>query len=140
MTNLDFFFLTLYTSGVTIISYKNYAIQRGWSMGSMFASDSSILKIIGLLSIFGSAITAFFFIKWYFVLVGLLIGWLLSGLISSLFTKYTQYLCLIMFLFSWVFLFIKFQFLLAHLHYIMSEPNYVRTVMLRGNKCQILQA
>ena len=108
MTNLDFFFLTLYTSGVTIISYKNYAIQRGWPMGSMFASDSSILKIIGLLSIFGSAITAFFFIKWSFVLAGLVGGWLISGLISALFTKNTQYLCLLLLLVSWILLFIKF--------------------------------
>lgn len=108
MTNIEVFFLTIYTSGVTILSYKAYALKRGWPIGALFVSDSSILKIIGLLSIFGSAITAFFFIKWYFVLVGLFSGWLISGLVSALFTKYTQYLCLFLFIISWIFLFIKF--------------------------------
>ncbi len=108
MTNLDFFFLILYMSGVTIISYKNLAIKKGWSIGSLFYSDSSILKIVGLLAIFGSAISSFFYVKWYNVLVGLIVGWLISRLISSLFTKHTQYLCLLLFLISWIFLFIKF--------------------------------
>lgn len=108
MTNLDFFFLILYTSGVTIISYKDLAIQRGWSIGTMYYSDSSILKIVGLFAIFGSAISSFFYVKWYNVLIGLIVGWMISRLISSLFTKYTQYLCILMFLISWIFLFIKF--------------------------------
>lgn len=108
MINFELFFLTLYTSGITIISYKRYAQKRGWPIGIMFESDSSIVKIIGLLSIFGSVVTAFFFIKWYFVLIGLICGWLLSGLISSIFTKHTQVSSLILFIISWLFLIFKF--------------------------------
>ena len=108
MTNLEFFFLTLYTSGVTIISYKSYAHKKGWPIGTMFESDISIIKIIGLLAIFGSAISAFFFIKWYLVLLGLIGGWLLSGWISAIFTKHTQIFSLILFIVSWIFLIIKF--------------------------------
>lgn len=111
MTNLDFFFLILYTSGITIISYKDLAIQRGWSIGSMYYSDSSFLKIVGLFAIFGSAISSFFYIKWYSVIVGLILGWLISRLISSIFRANTQYLCILMFLTSWIFLFIKFRIL-----------------------------
>ncbi|NLK93431.1 MAG: hypothetical protein GX273_10035 [Bacteroidales bacterium] len=108
MTNLELFFLTMYTSGVTIISYKGYAHKKGWPIGTMFESDSSIIKIIGLLAIFGSAISAFFFIKWYMVLIGLIGGWFLSGLISAIFTKNTQILSLVLFIVSWIFLIIKF--------------------------------
>ena len=108
MTNIELFFLLLYTSGVTIISYSSYARKRGWPVGKMFDSDSSIIKIIGMLAIFGSAIAAFFFIKWYLVLIGLVGGWLLSGAISALFTRHTQILSVVLFLVSWLFLIIKF--------------------------------
>lgn len=108
MTNLELFFLTIYTSGVTIISYKGYAQKKGWPIGEMFESDSSIIKIIGLLATWGSAIAAFFFIKWYLVLIGLIGGWLLSGFISAIFTKNTQILSLVLFIISWIFLIIKF--------------------------------
>jgi hypothetical protein len=108
MTNIELFFLALYTSGVTIISYKGYAQKKGWPIGSMFESDSSIIKIIGILSIIGSAIAAFFFIKFYWILAGLFVGWILSGLISAIFAKHTQIISIILFIISWIFLIIKF--------------------------------
>jgi hypothetical protein len=108
MTNIELFFLTLYTSSVTIISYKGYAQKKGWPIGRMFESDSSIIKIIGMLTLFGSAITAFFFIKWYWVFAGLFCGWLLSGMISAIFAKHTQITSLILFIISWIFLIIEF--------------------------------
>lgn len=108
MTNLHIFFLLLCTTGMTIISYKNYAFKSGWPIGTMFVSDSSIVKIIGLLSIVGSFIVSFFFIKWYIVLIGLLISWLLSGFITALLRKHTQIFSVFLFILSWIFLLIKF--------------------------------
>ena len=108
MTNIDLFFMTLFISGVTIISYKGYAYKKGWPIGIMFESDSSIIKIIGLLAIFGSAIPAFFFRKWYFVLLGRIDVWLLSGVITAILTEHTQIFSLILFIVSWIFLIIKF--------------------------------
>ena len=107
MSNVQLFFLLLYTSGVMIISYKNYAIKNGWPIGRFFQSDSNVLKLIGLLAIFGSTITAFFFIKWYFVIIGLLVGWILSANISNLLKKHAQILSIVMFLLSWIFLIIN---------------------------------
>lgn len=108
MTNLDVFFLMLYTAGVTIISYKGYAYKKGWPIGTLFESDNSIIKVIGLLAIFGSAVASFFYIKWYVVLLGLVIGWLLSGAISAILRKHTQIFSIVLFALSWFFLVIKF--------------------------------
>lgn len=108
MSNIQLFFLLLYTSGVMIISYKNYAIKNGWPIGRFFQSDSNVLKLIGLLAIFGSTIAAFIFIKWYLVLIGLFVGWVLSANISGLLKKHTQVFSIILILTSWIFLIIKF--------------------------------
>jgi hypothetical protein len=108
MTNLEIFFLLLLTSGITIISYKGYAEPRGWPIGTMFESDGSIIKIIGIVAIIGSAIAAFFFVKWYLVLIGILAGWLISGALTAVFRQHTQILSVLMFIAAWVMLYLSF--------------------------------
>jgi len=107
MNSLELFFLTLFTAGVTIISYKGYALQKGWAIGQMYHSDSSILKIVGLLSIGSSFIISFFYIKWYFVLLGALIGWLISGAITAIFRVNTQWIALFLLIASFIILIIN---------------------------------
>lgn len=104
MTTLEWFFLLLFTAGITIISYKGYAVRKGWPIGNMYYSDSSILKIIGILSMASSLIIAFFYIKWYFVIGGAILSWLISGAITALFRVNTQYVAIIMLLLSFILL------------------------------------
>lgn len=104
MSNLELFFLTLFTTGVTIISYKGYATQKGWPIGKLFSSGSSILNIFGILSIAISFFGAFFYVKWYFVLLGALTGWLISGVITAIFHSTTQYIVLVLIIISLVLL------------------------------------
>ncbi len=104
MDNYQIFFSMLITSGICIISYKNFALQRGWPIGSAFANEGGVIPIIGILTILMGFIASFFFIKWYYCF-GILVGsWLISGLIASIFGRHTQILSLLMFLGSWVFL------------------------------------
>ena len=107
MITMEWFFLNLFTAGVTIISYKGYATKKGWAIGTMYYSDSSILKIIGMLSIASSFIAAFFFVKWYIVLIGAIVGWLLSGGITAIFRESTQYIAIGILLLSFLLLIFK---------------------------------
>lgn len=107
MTTLECFFLTLFTAGITIISYKGYAVQKGWPIGSMYYSDSSILKIIAMLSMLSSFIIAFFYIKWYFVVGGSLVSWWISGALTALFRISTQYIAIVMLILSFMLLIFK---------------------------------
>ncbi len=107
MTNLYFFFLTLFISGLIIVSYGSYASKKGWPIGLYFTSSSPFL-LIGGIGMFGSPIVAFFYIEWYFVLIGIVGGFIISLILTELFKKNSQFFSIILFVLSWLFLLIKF--------------------------------
>lgn len=92
MTLFQLSLFLFFVSGITIISYKNYATTRGWSIGAMYYSDANFLKTIAIASMIISAVTAFFYAEWYYVVAGLAAGWILSGIITALFRSFTQIL------------------------------------------------
>ena len=91
----------LFTSGVTIISYKGYAEQKGWPIGSLFRKGGGIIDMLGFLTTFGTIIASFFYIKWYIIVVGIIIGWLASGLITAILRVHTQVFTIILFIISY---------------------------------------
>lgn len=105
-TNIELFLLSQYTSTLTIVLYKEYARKQGWQVGLL--CDSIITEFIGYIIILGIIITSFFLMKWYIVLIGILIGWLINGFITGIFKQATQFIAILMFLLSWIFILIKF--------------------------------
>jgi hypothetical protein len=83
------------TAGITIVSYKAYAQQKGWPIGKVFES-STWLNIIALLAILGGAVELFFNIKWYWAILGVIGAWLASGAITAVFAKHTQILSILL--------------------------------------------
>lgn len=101
-----------FVGGITIVSYKNIASSRGWSIGTFYYNDFNFLKAIAVLFQFVSFIAAFFYIKWYFVLIGAAVGWLISGGITYLFKTKTQLIGPIIILVAiilWVFSNVKYE-------------------------------
>lgn len=100
MTNIYLFFITLFTSGLLIISYKDFALKKGYTIGSYFQNDSSIIRTLGGLSLLGSVIGSFFYIKWYLVIAGIISCFIISNILTSLLKSYTQILSIILLLLS----------------------------------------
>jgi len=109
MIVLSIVFLIVFTSGVISFSYEGFANQKGWPIGKLFVNNGTgYLSIIGFLSAISIFITSFFFIKWYIVLLGAIIGWFLSAILTFIFKTYVQYLVLILYILSIViYLFIR---------------------------------
>ena len=107
MTNIDLFFLTLFVSELIIVSYGPYASKKGWPIGLLFTSTSPLL-VIGGIGMFGSPIVAFFYIKWYFVIIGIIGGFVISLILTELLKKNSQFFSILLFIVSWLFLLIKF--------------------------------
>lgn len=90
MSLFDLSLFLFFIGGVTIVSYKNIASSSGWPVGALYYNEFNLLKTIAILSQFGSFVIAFFFAKWYFVLIGAGLGWLISCGITYLFKTKTQ--------------------------------------------------
>lgn len=104
MDKIELFFLSVGLSGMMIITYKGYALQRGWRVGEYFMNDGSPLRTFGTIVLFGGFIGSFFYITWYKVLLGMLLIWLLGGFITSLLKEKSQIISVILFFVSFVFL------------------------------------
>lgn len=98
------FFLLLCLSGMMIVTYKDYALRRGWRIGEYYRSDSGFLRTFGTIVFLSGAIISFFYIKWYFVLSGIFLIWLLGGFIIALFKEKTQIISVILFFASFLLL------------------------------------
>ncbi len=133
MTNVQIFFLSFYTANLAILMYRNIAISLEWQMGRWFALENSRLKKIATLFLMGSIIVAFFFIKWYFVFIGLLVGFVLILIISSFFKTYTQYLSLLMLVASWSFLFFKWYYVLGVVIVVWNLGSLVGRSLMKPN-------
>lgn len=97
------FLFLLSLSAFLIMSYKSYAEQQGWRMGLLFIRDASFIKIISIIAIPTSFIASFFFIEWYYVLIGIVYVWLLSGAITGIFKQRTQIISFILLVLSLLF-------------------------------------
>ena len=118
--NIQLFFLLAYTSGVTMLSYKVYAHRQGWPVGKLYYLGlkfqitrhgkliySTFIEIVGSFLIVVSFICSFFFVKWYFVLMGLILGKLISDFIIAIFRSHAQWIAILMLLFSFIFLIVS---------------------------------
>lgn len=104
MEKIELFFLLFGLSGMLIITYKGYALQKGWPIGEYFMNDGSLLRTFGTLVLFGGFIASFFYVKWYQALLGLVTVWLVGGFVTALLKEKTQVVSVFLFFVSFVFL------------------------------------
>ena len=98
------FLFMLFTASLTIIAYNRFAWQKGWPVGKLFDSDGSPIKIIAMLSMITSFITAFFFVLWFYVLIAALNSWFVCNSITALFRSTTQILAIALWFIAYLFL------------------------------------
>jgi hypothetical protein len=88
-------FIGIFTSGITIVTYKSYAIQKAWPIGKWYYQESSFINLTGGFSLISSFILSFFFLKWYFPLIGAPICWIISMIITNIFKSNVQWVILL---------------------------------------------
>ncbi len=82
--------------GLLVITYKDYALKKGWPVGALFASDVSWLTFIGTLSILVGFVELFFLIKWYLAIISSLGVVAASSIIANIFKEKTQYVSILL--------------------------------------------
>ena len=92
------FFFIAFLTGEIGITYKGYAIQKGWPIGTMFLNDKSLPNMGSFILSILTFIVAFFYIKWYMVFVLLVSGFASAFIIMEIFKSYTQYVWILLFL------------------------------------------
>lgn len=102
MNLLEIALLSQFSSSLAIITYKGYALPRGWVIGQLYYEDASILKIVAVASMVGSAIAAFFFVEWYYVIAGIVIGKITGSILTAIFHYATQYVLIIILVASYI--------------------------------------
>jgi hypothetical protein len=94
----------IYSLGFVMTSYREYAISKSWPIGKLFSNQLSFFWTVGFLSIVTSFVTAFFYEQWYMVLIGAVIGWLLSGAFVAIFRRHSQWIVALLWVLSFILL------------------------------------
>lgn len=85
-----------------ILSYDSYAARKGWSVGKMFAADTSMIKIASVIGLPGSAIAAAYLAVWWSALVVIVIGFFVAWLLTKLMRSYVQSFSIVGLIICWV--------------------------------------
>lgn len=99
MNKIQIILVLLNFIGITIISYKGYASQRGWNVIGVYDNDSGVFRTLGAILYFATLLASFFYFDWYKCLIGALIIWLCSGLTTAILREKTQYLPIVILLY-----------------------------------------
>lgn len=105
MTSIEVFFFLLCLSGIMIISYKDLALRKGWTIGEYYDSDVSVVRTLGGLSFLGSLIVSFFYIKWYLVVFGVILAWVMAARLTFFLKEKAQFVSILLLLSSFIVLF-----------------------------------
>lgn len=82
--------ILIFIFGCIMVSYKDYARKNGLTIGDFFNSDTGIPQAFATFTIIGSIVAGFILIKWYWVLVGLIAGWIVSQILIAIFKEASQ--------------------------------------------------
>lgn len=103
MDKIEVFFLLLCFSGMMIVTYRDYALRNGWRIGELYRSE--LLRTLGSIVFLGGFIISFFYVKWYLVLFGIFLIWLIGGFFTTFFREKTLIISVVLFLASFLVLF-----------------------------------
>ncbi len=92
------FFFIAFLTGEIGITYKSYAIQKGWPIGTIFLNDWSLPNMGSFTLSILTFIVAFFYIKWYMVFVLLVSAFASAFVIMQIFKSNTQIVWLLLFI------------------------------------------
>jgi len=97
------FFALLSTFSWIVLSYGGgYAEQRGWPVWRMFASDTSLLKIMAFIALLASLVGGGYLAEWWSGIAAVFVGLFLGAFLVRLLHQYVQPLAFIGLVLLWV--------------------------------------
>ncbi len=81
--------------GFVVVAYPDYADRMGWPVGAWFRSDSSLIKIWGVLAVIAAPVAAIFILPWWTAVIVVIGGFALGYMITRLFRRLVQVIALI---------------------------------------------
>lgn len=100
MILLQLSFFILFISGYTVVSYIERFKKNGWPIGNIYLKNLLLFESLGMIITMASPIIAFFFIKWYLVLLGIIFGAIIVGTFIAVFKEHCQWIAVLMFVLS----------------------------------------
>ncbi len=94
-------FTLLSTFSFAILGYAEYAIQKGWPIGTMFTADSSLIKIASIIAIPGSALSASYLAVWWSGIVVIVAGFISALILTNILRVYIQPVSIIGLVICW---------------------------------------
>ncbi len=104
MTHIEIAFILFYVFGITVVSYKGYARKKKLEMGKWFHSDTNAYRETGALVFLASILVGFVVLKWYKVVAGMILGWMICYGILHLFKEASRAFSLLVLVLALVFL------------------------------------
>lgn len=95
----------VFITGIMGFTYVEYAVKKGWPIGSLWLKEFSIPGTHGFMMTILGFVLSFFLMKWYLVFVVLIAAFFTTYLIMGILKTYTQYLWFLMYLPATLFVF-----------------------------------
>ncbi|MFC1655282.1 hypothetical protein ACFL3C_00245 [Patescibacteria group bacterium] len=86
---------TAITFSIMCISYKAFAIQKRWAIGKILSKDASFPIIAAIATGLWALYKSFVYFEWWTPFAILILAWITSFLLTILFKKHTQILCIL---------------------------------------------
>jgi len=98
------FFILIFFSSYTVIIYKSYAEKFNLPIGSLF-DKILFITFFGTLALTVSFVIAFFYIKWYIVIILVIFSSLISGFVVRILKSWIQLTTILSYLVALILLF-----------------------------------
>ena len=80
---------------VICISYDSMAHTKGWPVGEILSKDASLPKIAAFITALWVLVKSFMTFYWWSPIVILIAGWLLAFVLTMMFRKNVQFVCVL---------------------------------------------
>ena len=90
--------MSTYALGFAGFAYGPYAARRGWQVGAWFASGTSVIAILAILSMLGAPTVALAFLPWESSIVVVLVGFLVGFVLVRILKEHVQLLIIVVLL------------------------------------------
>ena len=82
------------TLAITCVAYDSMAQSKGWPAGEILSKDASFPKIVAFITILWVLGKSFMVFQWWSPIVILILGWILSFILTITLKKNVQLICI----------------------------------------------
>lgn len=94
------------SAGFSISTYPEYAMKQGWPIGKFYFKYKRWIAVISLLAILGGTIELFSVTKWFYAILSVGAGLLLSWVLTVFFKQNVQWIAFVLLIVSLLVFFI----------------------------------